>query len=512
MIFGEVAIGEAEGTVLAHSLTAGNLKLKKGTLLAPEHISALTGAGISQVTVLRLEAGDIDENTAASKLAEALCGPGLELSRPFTGRTNLVAETAGIVTIEADKIDRLNRIDEGLTVATVRPYQAVQSGDLAATVKVIPFAVAGAALDEALTQAGEGRAIALHPFRAAKVGLLQTSVQGMKASLAGKARKVTEERLAGLGSKVAAEERCGHDEAQVAAALNKLVAAGCDPIIVYAASAVADRRDVMPSGIAAAGGEIVHFGMPVDPGNLSLVARIGEVDVIVAPGSARSPRLHGFDWVLQRLLAGLPVGVEEITAMGVGGLLKEITIRPQPRSGPDAGATPTARIAALVLAAGRSARMGAVNKLLLEIDGKAMVTRAVEAAGASGAHQVVVVTGHEAGRVAGAIDGLDALIVNNPDYADGLSTSLKSGIEALGEGIDAVVVMLGDMPGIGAGEIDRLIEAFGQSEGRGICVSTSSGKRGNPVLWARRYFPDLMALHGDVGARHLIGEHGEDVI
>jgi molybdenum cofactor cytidylyltransferase len=512
MIFGEVATEEAGGTILAHSLHAGRVRIRKGTRLGRREIEALAGAGIAKVTVLRLEAGDVEENAAAHRLAEALCGPGLEPGRAFTGRANLLARAPGVVTIDKKRINRLNRIDEALTVATVRPHETVFGGDIAATVKVIPFAVAGAALDKAVAEARRGPALVLHRFRRAGAGLLQTELPGGKKGLTDKARKVTDERLAALGARVTSEERVHHDPDAVADGLLRLVEAGADPIIVYSASAVADRRDVVPAGVVAAGGRIIHFGMPVDPGNLSLVARIGRTHVIAAPGSARSPRLHGFDWVLRRVLAGLPVGRREITAMGVGGLLKEITARPQLRAGPDEPVARAPRVGAIILAAGRSSRMGAENKLLLEIGGKAMLRHAADAAIASRTVEVVAVTGHEAGRVGEVLEGLAIRLAHNPHYSEGLSTSLRVGVEALSRDIDGVVVMLGDMPGVGAAEIDRLIDAFAGSSGGGICVSTCEGKRGNPVLWPRRFFAELVSLKGDVGARHLIGEYGEEVI
>jgi molybdenum cofactor cytidylyltransferase len=210
------------------------------------------------------------------------------------------------------------------------------------------------------------------------------------------------------------------------------------------------------------------------------------------------------------LIADLPVTPADIMAMGAGGLLKEIPSRPQPRAGsesPRAIATP--RIAALVMAAGRSSRMGVANKLLAEVDGVPMVRRAVEAALAASARPVVVVTGHEQGKVQAALRGCKVAFAHNPDYAAGMSTSLKRGFAALPEDIDGAVVCLADMPRVAAGVLDRLIAAFNPLEGRAICVPVWRGKRGNPVLWARRFFAEMGELEGDVGAKHLIGEHAD---
>ncbi len=125
-----------------------------------------------------------------------------------------------------------------------------------------------------------------------------------------------------------------HETAPLAEALRRALAAAPDIVIVFGASAISDRRDVIPAAVEAAGGRIEHLGMPVDPGNLLLIAELGNLPVLGAPGCARSPKENGFDWVLQRLLAGLPVGRAEVVTMGVGGLLMEIKSRPQPRAEP----------------------------------------------------------------------------------------------------------------------------------------------------------------------------------
>jgi molybdenum cofactor cytidylyltransferase len=320
-----------------------------------------------------------------------------------------------------------------------------------------------------------------------------------------------------LGSTLLLERRCAHASAALSPAIGDAVAAGAELVLVAGASAILDRRDVIPAAIVAAGGQVEHFGMPVDPGNLMLMGKLGAVPVLGLPGCARSPKVNGFDWVLQRLLAELPAGPAEIMAMGVGGLLADIPNRPLPRAlataeVPSAPIQPRApRVAALVLAAGQSRRMGTLNKLLIEIDGVPMVRRVVEVLGQSRAAPIIVVTGHEAERVAAALRDLPVTIVHNPDYAQGLSTSLRRGLPALPPESDGALVCLGDMPRVSAAEIDRLIAAFNPVEGRAICVPTRQGKRGNPVLWSRRFFEEMMQVAGDVGARHLIGAYPEMV-
>ncbi|MDP6565806.1 MAG: molybdopterin-binding/glycosyltransferase family 2 protein [Alphaproteobacteria bacterium] len=515
MIFGDTPLDAAEGAILAHAVAIPGQRMKKGRRLSADDVAALGRAGIETVVAARFEADDVPEDEAATAIARACLGDGARLQAAFTGRCNLYAEQAGLAVIERDRVDRLNRIHEAVTIATLTPFEKVEPGQLLATVKIIPFAAPRAAVEAASRIAAEaGPLLTIAPFRARRAGLVMTTLPGTKDSVLAKTAAVLGDRLRQLGSELAVERRCDHSAGAVAEAVRAQLAEGRDPILIFGASAITDRRDEVPAGIVAAGAEIEHFGMPVDPGNLLLLARHGEVPVIGLPGCARSPKLNGFDWVLQRLFSGQPVGREEITAMGAGGLLKEIVGRPQPRAG-DTGAEVVAprapRIAALVLAAGQSRRMGADNKLLAEIDGKAMLARVVEAVLASQAGPVLAVTGHQADQVKAVLAPYDIPMVDNPAFAEGLSTSMQAGLAALPEDADGAVVLLGDMPRIGAHHIDRLIAAFNPVEGQAICVPTHGGKRGNPVLFARRYFAEMQEVAGDVGAKHLIGLHEDQV-
>jgi molybdenum cofactor cytidylyltransferase len=141
-----------------------------------------------------------------------------------------------------------------------------------------------------------------------------------------------------------------------------------------------------------------------------------------------------------------------------------------------------------------------------------MVAHAVDAMLASRAASVIVVTGHQADAVRTALAERPVIWAHNPDYASGLSSSLAAGLAALPEDAEGVVIGLGDMPRITAAQIDRLIAAFNPLEGRAICVPTVRGKRGNPVLFATRFVPEMREIGGDVGARHLLGEHAEEVV
>ncbi len=514
MRFGEVPVAEAAGAILAHSLKLGTTALKKGRVLSPADTELIAAAGVSEITVARLDPDDVPEDEAAERIAVAAAGPGISVAAPFTGRANLHAEGRGLLVFARERIDRLNLVDEAVTLGTLPAFATVEPRQMVATVKLIPFAAPEEAVKECVKAAiSEGPLLRLAPFQNLSFGLIQTRLPGLKESILDKTREVTVGRLAALGCKLVFEERCAHASGELAATIRDALGRGIDILLIHGASAILDRRDVIPAAIVAAGGRIDHFGMPVDPGNLLLLGHVGERAVLGLPGCARSPKVNGFDWVLERLVAGLPVGAAEIMRMGSGGLLAEIPSRPLPR----AGAPPAAlrekpqglRIGALLLAAGQSRRMGGPNKLLADIDGTPMVARVAQRLLASRARPILAVLGNKADEVDAALGKLPVERVRNPDFADGLSSSLRRGIAALPPDLDGALVCLGDMPLVAGRHIDRLIAAFNPLEGRAIIVPTRHGKRGNPVLWSKRFFSEMARIAGDVGARHLIGEHAE---
>jgi molybdenum cofactor cytidylyltransferase len=511
MKFGPVPPEEALGATAVHTIRKGELVLKKGTAIDASHVAALKAAGIADVVVARLDPGDVSEDEAAAAIAEAVAGEGVRRDQAFTGRSNLFADKAGILIVDRAQIDAMNRIDEAVTLATLPACKPVVEGEMLATVKIIPFAVSGDVFVTAMKTAQAARPLVrIAPYKIRKVGVVSTLLPGLSPKVIDKTLKITEDRLAPAGARVVAERRVPHDQDALAKAIREVETEGAELVIVFGASAIADRRDVIPAAIEAVGGRIEHFGMPVDPGNLMLIGTAHGRPVLGAPGCARSPKENGFDWVLMRLLAGLPVSREDITGMGVGGLLMEIVTRPQPRDVPviDKGG----RFAAVILAAGRSTRMGGSNKLLAEITGKPLARIAAEAALNSRARPVIVVTGHQGETVREALSDLPLEFVENPDFAEGLSTSLRTGISALPADIDGAVVLLADMPQVDSVLIDKLISAYDPAKAALIAIPVLGGKRGNPVLWSKRFFPELTGLEGDVGARHLIGKYNEAVV
>ena len=495
----ELAVADAVGATLAHGhrLGAGGAMLKKGHVVTEVDVAALLAAG-------------------ATHVAAAITGPSLTVAVAATGRANVFAAARGVLVVGRARLDALNTLDEAITVATVPPYSVVEVGAMVATVKIIPFAVPAPLVERAVKE-GAGPLLTLAPFTKKRVGLVLTTLPGIRREVLTRSADNQRRRLQYVGGEVTRELRVPHDVASVARAIAELVGEGLDLVLVLGASAIVDRRDVVPAAIEAIGGAIDHLGMPVDPGNLLLLAHHGAVPIIGVPGCARSLKPSGFDGVLERLAADLPVTGRDLMLLGAGGLLAEVASRPSPRQA-ESRALP--RVAAVILAAGFSRRMGGTNKLLAPLGGVPIVVRVVDALLASKAVKpLLVVVGHEADRVRAALHAHDVDFVENAAYDEGLGASLRAGIEDpcaridTGERaeVDGTLVALGDMPWIRSTHVDALIAAFDPAGPQTICVPVHDRKRGHPVLWSARHFTEMRMLGGDVGARALLEKHARAV-
>ena len=510
MIFGEVDVAAAEGCVLAHSVMTPDGRLPKGRVLSVADCLTLEKAGISRVIAARLEPGDLGEDAAAGRIASVLPLDNMSATAPATGRVNFHATDAGLFRAERVVVDALNAIDPAITLATLADRSPVRMGDLVATVKIIPLAVAGKKVEDARHVLQGTNAFSVRPYRAMRVGLIATELPSLKPSVMDKTARLLEERLSVSASTLATEARCAHDPAAVARHIRDM-AAQLDMIVVFGASALTDEGDVIPSAIRLAGGGMRIVGMPVDPGNLLCLGYVGDVPVIGAPGCARSPKENGFDWILNRILAGEKPDQADVAAMGVGGLLMEIPLRPLPREKAIRAGEPL-KVGVAVLAAGKASRMaGHGHKLLAEFDGEPLVRRSVRQAMSSGGDGVVVVTGDRAGEIGAAVSGLGCETVLNPAYETGMASSINAGLGALAD-MDGLCIALADMPGVTSADFARLIDRFKAEEGAAIVRAVSDGKRGNPVILPKSLFPAIARLEGDVGARHIIEKSGLPVV
>ncbi len=502
MKFGPVPVAAAQGAILAHSLWAGDRRFAKGKRLSAADLRDLAHAGVQEVVVARLEDGDLCENDAAKAVADAMVKGGmhLQVDAPCAGRVNIRAGRAGLFHFEASAIHALNGVDPAVTAATLADMAKVAPRALVATIKIMPFAV-GEKTIAAACGCAELAGMRLLPFRLPPSTLIQTVSAGVTPRMLEKGARAVARRIEALGGRFSQAEPVAHEEAGLARALAK---APGDLLLILTACATSDVQDVAPSALCAAGGRLIRFGMPVDPGNLLFLGKLGDKTVIGLPGCARSPALNGVDLVLERIAAGQEPGMQEIAAMGVGGLLKEIPTRPQPRVvRPGAGGPP--KVELLLLAAGASRRMGGKDKLLRLAQDEPLLRRVAGQLVQSRCERLLVALPpqHDARRA--ALDGIAAQIVETPDWQEGMAASIRALMQAVSPDTDAVVLALADMPDVTAEHVDALIEAFAPHRGHEICrACDAAGNAGHPVLFGRRFFEPLAALAGDAGARSLL--------
>lgn len=496
MIFAAVPTAEAAGGILAHSLLIGGTRWAKGRVLTPRDLIQARNAGHQSLVIARLDPGDAGEDIAAAGLAAALAGAGVLALPAAHGRANLAARHAGILEIDPAMVAAVNGVDEALGLATLTPDSRVAAGEIVATIKVIRYAVAAPVLAAAIAAATP---IAVAPFRPLRIALLSTTLAGTSDKALRKTVRVTIDRIESIGCTPILLPDCSHEPAALAAALADVPAP--DILLIAGASATVDRGDVIPAAIVAAGGRVERLGMPVDPGNLLCLAERDGRPVIGLPGCARSPKRNGFDIVLERLVAGRQVDSRAIAMLGAGGLLPEAE-RPEPRA-----ALPTGITGAIILAAGRSSRMGDAHKLLAEWRGKPLICHVADAVAEAGLPPPIVVIGARAETVRAALGDRPASFVIADDYAQGLSRSLRAGIVAVPPDWQSALICLGDMPRVEP----ALLAALGGAVGD-IVVPAWDGKRGNPVRWSRRHFARLSALDGDVGGKAVLGDHAGDIV
>ena len=502
MKFGDVPVSKALGAVLAHSLKVNDKKFQKGLKLSKNELTELAAAGVAEVTVALIGDEDAPEDEAAATLARLMVATGMSMSAPFTGRANVFADIAGLAQVDPAAILAANQVDEAITIATLPEFTRVRERQMLATVKIIPYAAPRAAVAKVAEILSQSPAMTLHRRAVRTASVFLTQTQAMKPSLLTKGAAAVEARLTGLGVEMAAPVTTAHNTDALAAALRD---ASGDIALILGGSATSDRRDVAPAAVEAAGGRIDRFGMPVDPGNLLFIGALNGKPVIGLPGCARSPKLNGADWVLERVVAGLDVSHADIAAMGVGGLLKEIPSRPQPR---DAGAAGRPVVSALLLAAGASSRMKGADKLMEAVGDVPLLRHSAETLLASQADEVVVVLRPDDAARRGALADLPVRIVENPLAAEGMGASIRVGMSAIAPNASAALIALGDMPDLTAGDVNSVLAAYDAEEGREIIRAAGpDGAPGNTVLFGRRFFEPLRSLEGDEGARHVLAAH-----
>lgn len=336
MRFGAVPISESVGAILAHSLVDanGHKVFSKGRVIHPDDLTAMRECGLTEVVVARLDAGDLDENTAARRVGEAIAGEHLKITAPGVGRANVIAAEHGVLRVNVPALERINNLDPGIAIATLHQHTRVSPGELVTLVKIIPFGMSEARVIDAERIAREAApVIGVRPLVKRSVGLIVSGGESSREKLIKSFETPIRNRVEKIYSFLDNVTYTAHNVPALAAAIRSQIDAGREVVLLASISAIIDAQDVAPTALAMAGGTVTHFGVPVDPGNLLMLGYVGDVPVVGMPGCVKSPKTNVIDLLLPRLFAGERLTRADLVALGHGGLMEDVddADRPMPR-------------------------------------------------------------------------------------------------------------------------------------------------------------------------------------
>ena len=506
MYFGQVKVTECVNGILAHTVTLDGKKFLKGRIISKEDQKYFIQNNLEYLICAKLTKNDIHEDNAANILAKMFNNNTLALEKAFTGRANILANESGLLVINEDKIRRFNKISNSITIATLQNNCIVSKGEMIATIKIIPFSIMVKSI-KTIEKINFKKSLYVQTYKEKKCALLLTHFNKENIKLNDISHKRIKERLVPLNCSIEIIETCEHNSDEITKNIKKFEKKDIDLILILGSSAIVDIKDKIPEAIINSGGKIIRFGMPVDPGNLLLLGEIKNTPVVGLPGCARSPTLNGFDWVLERLLSGNAISNNDISDMGVGGLLKTINKRKMSLT-----KDTKYKITNIILAAGQSKRMLNDNKLLIKINKKTMLEKMVTTSLNSSADNTVLVLGYQSDIMQEIVNDKKIITIVNKDFAKGLSSSLQCGISALPDDCDAAVIILADMPSIESTVIDNIINSFNPKKNNSIIIPTFNNKKGNPILLDRKFFPDILRVKGDKGAKDIIVNNKNSIL
>ena len=497
------------GAVLAQTYNLPGKVISKGTFVTNEFVGYFKTGNVKTILCAVPEEGDIHEDEAAEAISSAIDKNHIYADKASTGRVNFKSQSLCLVRYDRDFIKEVNLVDESIAFSIVEHNQLLAEGDLIATLKIIPFFMQKKYVDRVIKILAKDELFKIHSLKKKEVTLIQTCFEWQKKSIFTATSNVTKARLEALGCSLKKEKLINHDYDTLRAIIRSSVKDEPEILLVSGASAITDRSDYIPKAILSEGGKIIQYGLAVDPGNLLLIGKVGNTTVIGMPGCARSPKLNGFDWVLQLLMADIPINREELADMGAGGLLMEIASRPLPRALAKSVSKRVTKVMGVILAAGNSTRMGKDNKLLRNIGDVPLIRNTAIEMLKSDLDSCSIVLGYQSDKVADVIKDLNINLILNPLWKEGQASSLRAAINTLDSTYSDLLIMLGDLPGIKSSHINSIIEEHLLTDNRKskITIPSFKGQKGNPVIWGRSFFHDLSNLEGDVGGRTLFSEH-----
>ncbi|MGD9638572.1 MAG: NTP transferase domain-containing protein [Alphaproteobacteria bacterium] len=516
MEFKDFPLHDALGVVTATCIALGeDNSIPAGKILDYTDVAMLKSAGYHFVCGAKIVSSDLLKNTAIVKLASAIAGNDTAYRIDDNGRCFIYAAKNGLANIDTERVERFNRSGQEVILATIPPFSQVSSGQMLAAVSLIPPAISEDNIEKYLkTTLGLGSIVNIAPYKPKKVYFIQsflsqTNEDNEQAVLANIAA-----RVASFGATVVEQSRCEHLKEEIYQALSNALASNAEIIIFSGAFANYHKDDVIVKVLEEASFEVDNFFVPNFPGENILIANYKKYKkIIVLPDNCNKADYSAIDLILRRVMADCSVTYDSLIKTGAGGLLTKEAWQPVALDKIENLVKIEVddnkeKIAVVILAAGKGARMMGDNKLLYELeDGKTIISNTVDAALKSKASPVVVVTGFEEDLITEELKDKDVIIIKNNDFTSGVSTSIKTGLEVLNQAINGAVILPGDMPFVTPEQINRLIEKFDPLDKKAVCVSTSKKVKSNPILWARSLFSVAKIVPENAHLHPVLVEH-----
>ncbi len=330
MFFGEVKTEASLGGILTSSIEVykdnKKLKISKGTFINKNLVDLFLSNNIKYLICAKLDNDEVEENEAVSMISKKIIASKnsfIKIQDPKNGRCNLVSCVDGIIVFQPNQLYSINSITEHVGVASLKPFSKVKQNQIVISIKAIPFGIKKKYLKDIINISQD--CFKIFPFQKKNIHLIQTTNQNTRKKILEKTLEVTKDRLSACGINKIVEKKCLHEIKSICLQLNESINDNADIILIFGTSAISDINDVIPKSIKEIKGKILRLGMPVEPGNLILLADIKQskknISIIGMPGCAKSRKENGVDWILWRKLCNLKITSEDINHMGSGGLL-----------------------------------------------------------------------------------------------------------------------------------------------------------------------------------------------
>ena len=516
MKYGEFKINQSEGVILCSDIALGGFFLPKGHKITQEDIALFKGFDIYSVFGVLFEDGDVDFRTAQQQIAAQICGSGLGYANDSGGICQIVAAYDGVFTVDDVRLDKFNGFNDNIVLNVIKSYTAVKSGDIVAELEIIPPLITEKDVDDmmfrlsgndnllSVSKTNEKKAVLLYPH------LLNDEAEN-KHFTSVVMKLVTNLGDAGLVFEREVNSRYNKDA--VADSLFDAYTLGADVVFVLSPLKSIGRNDIIASAVNAAVDEIVNFSVPVVSASELILAQKNNTKVIVVPFAYDLVDSSEIDRLMKRAIFSEYLSeamfVRKHSGYITSGLVADEQMNKHlimPKGQSSAG---KADIGIVVLAAGQGRRAG-LNKLMTEgKDGLPLFLRAVNAAIASKARPVFVVTGYRHEELEEWLDKLDVNVLYNPAYASGIRTSIAMGLKSVPSSCDGAILLPADMPNIEAADLNKLIAKFDKTSDKQVCLLAHKGVKSNPVLWSKSLYDQADIVPENAAMRAVFVEHAD---